>query len=606
MKKSFLAVLCFLSIYCVSAQTTYTVGHITTVVTDTMLHDSTYCRSSCTFDYHITIDTSYTGDSVMVVDTFSGSLLGMYYNSTGISPWSFATSSSFGLTYYANDGGSLAGPYAQFYGSILKVVRGTDTIHAIVSRDSLLVTNPCSYGLVSGNVYIDNNSNCIYDAGDVPMGYFDFEIMEYLSSPPATLLINFGTSSPYSCYYVQKSWMTSYTVSLPAYYAFIFPNSPCSVAPYTFTTLPQTAVDFPLQCTNNMDVRCYPLSPASVRLHTPFYIQPYVSNTGCDTASGTLKLIKDSRVIYNALLSSHPADTVHGDTLIWVYSGLSNVTTSGGPYWTSFLADIYLTPDTTVIVGDTLCFRTYTQIPSTDINPSNNDQSLCLPVVYSYDPNEKEVSPKGTGPQGLIPVGTDTLTYTVHFQNTGSATAYDIHIIDTLDSHINPNSLKILGTSHNMLPEWLAPGVIQFKFANIMLPDSTSNEPASHGQVQFSVVLNPGLSPGTHIKNTGYIYFDLNPPVVTNTTLNTIAAPNKINAIAKGLKIKVYPNPATTEITIEASEQVTAIAISNLVGQTIYTQTCNAKNIEVNIANLPSGIYFVKVNGTVVRKFVKE
>jgi len=71
--------------------------------------------------------------------------------------------------------------------------------------------------------------------------------------------------------------------------------------------------------------------------------------------------------------------------------------------------------------------------------------------------------------------------------------------------------------------------------------------------------------------------------------------------------ITVYPNPATTSLVIQsASQPINQIDITNLVGQTMYSNEYNAQQVNVNIADLPAGIYFVKVNGWVTRKFIKE
>ncbi len=81
------------------------------------------------------------------------------------------------------------------------------------------------------------------------------------------------------------------------------------------------------------------------------------------------------------------------------------------------------------------------------------------------------------------------------------------------------------------------------------------------------------------------------------------------------LELSVYPNPATTQITVSSSENINSVAITNLLGQIAYLQTApaNCQLIHLDVAALPSGIYLVKVNGSsagaepvVVRKFVKE
>ena len=68
----------------------------------------------------------------------------------------------------------------------------------------------------------------------------------------------------------------------------------------------------------------------------------------------------------------------------------------------------------------------------------------------------------------------------------------------------------------------------------------------------------------------------------------------------------LYPNPASTELTISASGIISSVSIANLIGQSVYNQNCNADKVMVNISDLPPGVYFVKVNDSVVRKFVKE
>ncbi len=70
--------------------------------------------------------------------------------------------------------------------------------------------------------------------------------------------------------------------------------------------------------------------------------------------------------------------------------------------------------------------------------------------------------------------------------------------------------------------------------------------------------------------------------------------------------IEVYPNPTSSELTIACSEKITKITITNLLGQTVFTHEYNTEKAEVNVANYPAGIYFVKINGTEVRKFVKQ
>ncbi len=72
--------------------------------------------------------------------------------------------------------------------------------------------------------------------------------------------------------------------------------------------------------------------------------------------------------------------------------------------------------------------------------------------------------------------------------------------------------------------------------------------------------------------------------------------------------LAIYPNPTSTLINIRASEQIRSVVICDLLGQTVYTQlpTGNFQLLTIDVSGLPAGVYFVKVNGNGVRKFVKE
>lgn len=578
---------------------------VVTVAYDTASHDSTSCNSRHQINYLVTKYGSFAGDSILLVDTIGGVLIESDSNTSGSSTW---ISSSFYLASYIYDY-QVTGGYAYFGWPDCKFVSGTDTVYLpqYNHNDSLYVPNPCQYSTISGRLYADLNGNCTYDTGEYWLGGVWPSNDEVLSSGTGygfNGYINYmGGYADYTIL-AQQSWLSTGTVSIDSSYSFIFPST-CFIGPYTYTTLPQTNVDFPLQCSGNLDVQCWMGNPGRARPARPLFLQPYVSNLGCDAVSGVLTLVKDPRVSYDSALSSYPADYVSGDTLQWNYYGLTSL--SSGYYWNSFMSDLHMTPDSSVTIGDTLCFHIYTGIPSADINPANNDFNICIPVVTSYDPNEKDVEPKGDGADGEIPSITGELTYTLHFQNTGSADAIDIHITDTLDSHIDASSLKVLGASHLMNPRWRAPNVIDFQFPGIMLPDSNSNEPASHGYVRFKVKLNSGLPVGTQIKNKGYIYFDTNPAVITNEAISTLVHNTSIAAVPVR-QVKVYPNPAADNITVE-NLQDGELSIMSMDGTVVLQQHIAGMKTDVNIGRLPVGVYILRTiskNGTTTQKFVKE
>lgn len=63
----------------------------------------------------------------------------------------------------------------------------------------------------------------------------------------------------------------------------------------------------------------------------------------------------------------------------------------------------------------------------------------------------------------------------------------------------------------------------------------------------------------------------------------------------------VYPNPATTNITVKGEG---SMEIVNTLGQVIVSEQVNGQ-ANINVANLESGIYFVRMNGA-TQKFIKK
>jgi hypothetical protein len=71
-------------------------------------------------------------------------------------------------------------------------------------------------------------------------------------------------------------------------------------------------------------------------------------------------------------------------------------------------------------------------------------------------------------------------------------------------------------------------------------------------------------------------------------------------------QLNIFPNPASTMISINCGEIIRHVSICNLLGQMIYSHDFQSGKAEVNVSALPSGVYIIAVNGTEMRKFVKE
>ena len=84
-----------------------------------------------------------------------------------------------------------------------------------------------------------------------------------------------------------------------------------------------------------------------------------------------------------------------------------------------------------------------------------------------------------------------------------------------------------------------------------------------------------------------------------------IHAPLSVAGFPAGGGIDIYPNPASDELTITAADKIREIAISNSMGQTVYRQQCTSNRVQVDVAGITPGLYFIRINDVIVKKFVK-
>jgi uncharacterized repeat protein (TIGR01451 family) len=288
---------------------------------------------------------------------------------------------------------------------------------------------------------------------------------------------------------------------------------------------------------------------------------------------------------YNYSSASITPTSVSGKTLTWNLTGLSASV--------SKFISVLLTPATTLSVGDTVCYNVSITPTSGDVNTANNTFSRCDSVRASYDPNEKNVLPTGN----IMP-GTK-LTYTIHFENMGNDTAFNIYILDTLSSHLDAGSLVVLQSSHSVTSNVQDIGgkhIARFEFADINLADK--NAPLfNKGFVTFSINSKSTLAPSTWIYNKAGIYFDINPPIITNTAEN-MTYPVSVPVILQQTDVAVYPNPANDKLTIDLKDnKFNQAVIINTLGQVMMEENINSNITTLSIKHLVPGIYQLVLKG---------
>lgn len=258
-----------------------------------------------------------------------------------------------------------------------------------------------------------------------------------------------------------------------------------------------------------------------------------------------------------------------------------------------------LTP-TTSPVGTQFLTKATVSPTSGDPTPSNNSTSLYNIVSGSFDPNAVYAFPARNGNPhdgGDILHNVDkALTYQIFFQNTGTAPANTIIVRDTLDVAVNIESLRNITTSHDVKISIEADNtVLVFKFPNINLPDSTADFANSIGSIQYDIDLKPGLAVGTEVKKSAAIYFDFNAPVITNENVLKIVESLAIkNTTSKPSALNIFPNPTSGEFRFFA-EKDGELSVFNALGGLVLQKTITAGSQSVDGAELPTGIYLVKL-----------
>ncbi len=313
------------------------------------------------------------------------------------------------------------------------------------------------------------------------------------------------------------------------------------------------------------------------------------SNQGTYAENGAIVCVLDDRM---AFVSSDPAaDSVVGNRLVWNFSSLL-------PLDSRQVRLIAKMPNVEYL-RDTLISISYASLaPQKTVALRDTLKQVLL---GAYDPNDKSVK-QGTGPDGNVLTGT-ALEYTIRFQNTGNDTAYNIVIKDSIDFNLDLQTIEILCSSHTVSLDAKGTNQVAFLFENILLPDSGKNALGSHGYVTYRIQPKPHLAENTIVTNKAYIYFDFNPPIITNetkTTYSTFLPPLVLEQTGENIPtatVSLYPNPAKDEATLLLPEvgQYTVV-VTNAAGREIIKKEVSQSGSAIlDMKGLPSGLYFYTV-----------
>lgn len=444
---------------------------------------------------------------------------------------------------------------------------------------------PSTYGIV-GFTYKDNNATCLKDSGDTGLKNIPMKIYDASSTLKRTTFT--ALNGVYQ--FMDSAGVYSVvvdTTDTPFDASCIYPglDSTLSVA------VLDTNVNFALTCRPGFDVgtRCvshcgivFPGQTHTLRVNAGDMSRWY--NLYCAAGiSGTVKIEIQGPVSCIGPAPGALVPIVTGNTFVYPISDFAAINNSD--------FQLLLQPYSTAQAGDAICISVRVTPLGGDNNPSNNTYTTCYPVVNSYDPNIKE-----TYPEEVEPNYADWLTYTIYFQNTGNAPAFNIRLADTLDQDLDLSTFQVTGYSHDNTTT-LNGNILSVQYANIMLPDSTSDPEGSIGFIQYRLKPKSTWTDSRKIKNTAYIYFDFNAPIVTNSTYNKIM---KVTGLSEKSEIAtvLYPNPSNGSFTIELNtKEKQSLQLFDITGNIVLCQTIENGKSTIDATHLAAGIYTMSIQG---------
>ncbi|MBI2257388.1 MAG: T9SS type A sorting domain-containing protein [Flavobacteriia bacterium] len=230
---------------------------------------------------------------------------------------------------------------------------------------------------------------------------------------------------------------------------------------------------------------------------------------------------------------------------------------------------------------------TLEDINGVEIITTNNSVDFQVIVINSFDPNNKLVNKA----ENINPTEQEELIYTINFQNEGNADALKVVIKDTLSDNLDLSTFEVIRTKHNVVTS-VNPITreVKFTFNDIYLAPKDLNEEGSKGYVVYKIKEKVNLPINSEIKNTAYIYFDFNPVIVTNTTLNRNTLLS-VNELSSNEMFSLYPNPVSNLLQINSKEKVKMMTIYSADGVKLAESNAN----HVDVSKLVNGVYFVEV-----------
>jgi len=445
---------------------------------------------------------------------------------------------------------------------------------------------------ISGYVFIDSNQNCIFDSSESAVSF------TFITATSAnTGNVYYGYTDGKGGYAIVVTDTGTYNIQIANYDGTCANYAMCGNPGQnvTIAQLGDSSVNnnFTTNVTSGFDLTIHPgWTSADPGFQKEYWVMPYNQSGLPFNGTATVVFKYDSNLVYQYSLAPLPAVDTVAHTLTWM---VNNVPSPGWD-WVNVRFENFFQVPTTLSLGQ-LLYSSFSITPTVgDCDSSNNFLHFSETVIGSHDPNEKTVEPANN-----ISPDDSVLTYTIHFQNTGTDSTRFIIVTDTLSPYLDPASVRTLASSSPYSAFNISgKGFLSWTFNPLRLVDSITNPSGSKGFITFSVKKFKNLPLGSVISNTAYVYFDYNNAVITNTVSDTVALPTGVLNVKgnSAVSVKAYPNPFS---------QVTHISVNGISGKydfELYDVTGRLKRrisavdsyeFELMRNDMAAGMYFYRI-----------
>lgn len=459
-----------------------------------------------------------------------------------------------------------------------------------------------SVGIIEVNAFVDDNANAIFDTNEFSFsnGYFTYEVN-------GDGMINTVNSSTGSFQIISANETDTYEISFNLYEesAGCYDITTSVFNGISIATGSIITVDFPVV----EEQSCEDLAVYLINYWTPprpgFSHENHIvlENLGfTNIASGSVEFTHDSQLVFNSVFDVNPNYTITSTATGFIVNFV-NLQPGDVEY-----IDISLTCPASVELGEIVTNSATYITDSNDLVSSNNYSTLSEVVVGSWDPNDKM---EAHGPRLIyddFAASDEWLYYTIRFQNLGTFPATFVRIEDALDNQLDEATFQMLRASHDYVVTRTETDLEWF-FDDINLPAEQDDADGSQGFVYFRIKPKAGYAIGDIIPNTAAIFFDFNAPVITNRFDSEFVEESLSVSDVDVTAFNLFPNPASGEVTIELNSNAlgnVTVHVIDLQGKLILrTHISEGNTITLDISELQSGIYFVKLN-TIQRSLVKK